>query len=191
VKKFLIIFALILAFMMTLAISGSAMAAGRDDVMFAPAVNLQSPVKAREEIKVVQFTGRNEMVNYDSEAIVPTGDENAGEDAAGQIEGFFTWAALGTYSGMVTFVIFATEALKKIKWLAAIETWVVSYCVALLTMICANIFTQQATVSSLVLSLFNALIISLAANGLYDGITKKKSAKADAAPDPPAGFEKL
>ncbi len=183
-KRLTFILVFVMAMALFFALTSTAMAAGKDALIVE---NVQSPAKAQANV----FT--NEAVNYESEAIIPTGDGVAGEDGGEtpQIDGFYTWAALGTYSGMVTFVIFATEMLKKLKFLAAVKNQIVSYVVALLGLICVTVFTGKATLPGLMLCIFNALIVSLAANGLFDSVTKNVITASKETNEASTGYEKL
>lgn len=191
-KKATLVLIIIMAMTLIFAMTPATMAAGNDamiveNVQSVAVENIQNPVKVQADV----FS--NDTVNYESEAIIPTGDSVAGEESGEtpQIDGFYTWAALGTYSGMVTFVIFATEMLKKLKFLAAVKNQIVSYVVALLGLICVTVFTGKATLPGLMLCIFNALIVSLAANGLFDSVTKNVVSASTETNEASAGYEKL
>ncbi len=192
VKKIIhIIFALVLVLSL-ICITTTAMAAPNDAIN-TPAVSFQSPVKAQTKVLINNVIYDNETANYESEAILPTGDGAAGTEGSDtlQIDGFYTWSALGTYSGIVTFVIFATEMLKKLKFLASVKNQVVSYVIALLTMTCVTVFTGKATISGIVLCVFNALVVSLAANGLYNSVAANTAANNVETVETVGEFEEL
>ena len=81
---------------------------------------------------------------------------------------FFTWSMLGSYSGAILAVTLITQFVKGIGFIDRIPTRFTSWVVAVIVLILAQLFTQQLTVSSGVLTLLNAVVVSLAANGTYD-----------------------
>lgn len=85
---------------------------------------------------------------------------------------FFTWSLLGTYSGAILAVTLITQFVKGIGFIDRVPTRFVSWVVAVIVLIMAQLFTAQLTVSSAVLTLLNAVVVSLAANGTYDACAK-------------------
>ena len=85
---------------------------------------------------------------------------------------FVTWELLGTYAGAMAMVGVITQLTKNIKFISNIPTQLWSYILALASMYAANFFLGQLTLSNAVLILFNAALVSLGANGGYEGITK-------------------
>ena len=81
---------------------------------------------------------------------------------------FFTWGLLSSYSGAILAVTLITQFVKGIGFIDRIPTRFVSWIVAVVVLILAQLFTAQLTVSSAVLTLLNAVVVSLAANGTYD-----------------------
>ena len=81
---------------------------------------------------------------------------------------FFTWGLLGSYSGAILAVTIITQFIKGVGFIKRIPTRFVSWIVAVIVLILAQAFTAQLTVSSAVLTLLNAVVVSLAANGTYD-----------------------
>lgn len=86
---------------------------------------------------------------------------------------FFTWQFLATFAGATAATALITQFVKGM-FPATIPTRLVTYVVALVVIILATFFTGQLTVSSGILSILNAVLITLAANGGYDAITKMK-----------------
>jgi hypothetical protein len=86
---------------------------------------------------------------------------------------FFTWAMLGTYAGAVIAVTLITQLIKEWGALKAIPTRLVSYVTALVILLAAAAFNDALTVADGVLCLFNAVVVSLAANGSFDLVKKK------------------
>ena len=85
---------------------------------------------------------------------------------------FVTWELLGTYAGAMAMVGVITQMTKNIKFVSKIPTQLWSYILALVIMYAANFFLGQLTASNAVLILFNAGLVSLGANGGYEGIAR-------------------
>jgi hypothetical protein len=85
-------------------------------------------------------------------------------------ENFVTWEVLASFGGAVLMTALLTQALKGIKILANVPTRFVSYFLALIILVTSTYFTVGLTVSSAVLMLFNAFIVSFASNGAFDGV---------------------
>ena len=87
---------------------------------------------------------------------------------------FVTWEALGGYAGAVMMVTLITQCLKGTplgKW----SSQLVAYVIAVVLLIGAEIFGgQPVTVQGVTLCLLNAVIVALAANGMYDDAAKGK-----------------
>lgn len=83
---------------------------------------------------------------------------------------FFTWSMLGTYTGAVAATMLFTQLFKEIGFISRIPTRIFSYFVAVIILILATLFSGYLTLSSGVICLFNAIIVSLAANGSFDGV---------------------
>ncbi len=83
---------------------------------------------------------------------------------------FFTWGLLSSYSGAILAVTLITQFIKGVGFIDKIPTRFVSWIVAVIVLILAQLFTQQLTLSSGILTLLNAVVVSLAANGTYDAI---------------------
>lgn len=190
-KKLKLVFALLMTLLLVCVVGTTALAEGQPNAPPGSAYalkedgvnaimerrgNIQGPVKTLEaEAMMNETTCDMTAVNRENESIEPTGDGNAGdEDAAAVV--LYTWTTLGTVSGLVSITVFITQKIKKYKIVQKIGTQVASYIIALITMECVNIFTGQATLSNIVLCVFNAFLISLAANGLYDTVNKNKTA---------------
>ena len=83
---------------------------------------------------------------------------------------FFTWGLLGTYSGAILATTLITQFIKELPGIARIPTRIVSYVIAVVVLILAQLFTKELTWSSAALTLINAVVVSLASNGTYDAI---------------------
>lgn len=86
---------------------------------------------------------------------------------------FFTWQFLATFAGATAATALITQFVKGM-FPTTVPTRLVTYVVALAVIILATFFTGQLTVSSGILSILNAVLITLAANGGYDAISKMK-----------------
>lgn len=85
---------------------------------------------------------------------------------------FVTWELLGTYAGAMAMVGVITQLTKNLKFVSKIPTQLWSYILAVAVMQCANLFLGQLTLSNAVLTLFNAVLVSLGANGGYEGLMR-------------------
>ena len=92
---------------------------------------------------------------------------------------FVTWELLGTYAGAMAMVGLITQLTKNIKFISAIPTQLWSYILALAVMYCASYFLGQLNASNAVLILFNSALVSLGANGGYEGIARAFSKNSE------------
>lgn len=90
------------------------------------------------------------------------------------MEGFFTWATLGTYAGATLATTLVTQLLKGTGFLSRIPTRLFSYIVALLLLLGAGFFGGGLTLDTAALCAVNAAVVSLAANGAFDAAASKK-----------------
>lgn len=81
---------------------------------------------------------------------------------------FFDWNMLGTYAGAVAAVGVLTQITKGIPGISKIPTQAWSYVLALITLLLAMVFGDGFTAEGAVIAIFNAAIVSLAANGSYE-----------------------
>lgn len=94
---------------------------------------------------------------------------------------FFTWEMLGTYAGCTAAVGVITQLIKGLPGVVKIPTQLVSYAIALVIMLCATGFTSGLTPDGVVLTVFNAAVVSLASNGVHTaakrmtGVTETKT----------------
>ena len=87
---------------------------------------------------------------------------------------FFDWTYLGTFAGALAAVILITELIKEVPGVKRIPTQLVSWVLAYLVIILAQVFTHVLSVQSAVLALFNAALVSLSANGGYEAVKRFK-----------------
>ena len=87
---------------------------------------------------------------------------------------FFDWSLLGSYAGAALAVAVLTQITKGIPGIVRIPTQLWSYVLALVTLLLALIFGPGFSASGAVLALFNAALVSLAANGGYAAVERVK-----------------
>jgi hypothetical protein len=85
---------------------------------------------------------------------------------------FFNWEMLGTYAGCTATVGVITQFVKGVGVLNRIPTQIVTYVLALVLMLLASVFTGGVTVEGAVLTVFNAVVVSLASNGGYSAVER-------------------
>ena len=85
---------------------------------------------------------------------------------------FFDWSLLGSYAGAALAVAVLTQITKGIPGIVRIPTQLWSYVLALVTLLLALIFGPGFSASGAVLALFNAALVSLAANGGYAAVER-------------------
>ena len=86
---------------------------------------------------------------------------------------FFTWGMLATYAGCLAATLLLTQLLKGI-WRSSWPTQILSYILALLILIGANLALGTLTINSGMLCVFNAAVVSLAANGTFNNVKEIK-----------------
>lgn len=84
----------------------------------------------------------------------------------------FTWQMLGTYAGCTAAVGLITQFIKGVGGLSRVPTQLVSYVLALVLMMLSAAFLDGITVEGAVLTVFNAVVVSLASNGGYAAIER-------------------
>ena len=87
---------------------------------------------------------------------------------------FVDWTILATYAGAVAMVELLTQVTKDIEGINKIPTQIWSYILSVVTLYCAYYFTGNLDASNAVLILFNGFLVSVASNGVYDGIKRFK-----------------
>lgn len=90
------------------------------------------------------------------------------------MEEFVTWGSLGTYAGCAMMVTLITQFLKQFSFMKNINSQIISYFVAVLILIGSLCFSQSGEAvnpETVILCFVNAVIVALAANGVYDGVT--------------------
>ena len=87
---------------------------------------------------------------------------------------FYTWGMLGTYAGCLAATMIITQFLKPI-WPQKIATQFLSYIIAVVILILANLFIGSLTWETAGISVLNAVVIALAANGGYNDIVEMRN----------------
>jgi len=90
-----------------------------------------------------------------------------------------SWTMLASFTGASTAVAFLTEWCKRFKAIKGFPTQLLSYILACLILYPAMFFTGQLTLEVAVLILFQAVAVSCAANGYYQGYLKLSKKEAD------------
>lgn len=98
------------------------------------------------------------------------------------IDSFFDWSHLATFSGAVAAVVFVVQFLKlpldKIKHM---PTRAIVYTVSFVIQLLAQLFTQQEfSAQTVVLSALNAVLVALAAMALYEQAISEPEEKKNA-----------
>lgn len=94
---------------------------------------------------------------------------------------FFDWNALGSFAGSALAVAVLTQMTKELPLLCRLPTQLWSYLLALATLTLSAVFGADGfDMGGFALSLFNAALTSLAANGGYGAIQRiQKGLEAD------------
>lgn len=81
---------------------------------------------------------------------------------------FLTWDYLLTFGGCVAGTALLTQFLKKTPVLEKLGAQLVSYIIALVILIIAQVATGTIGWQLVALDIFNAAVVSFASNGVYD-----------------------
>lgn len=85
---------------------------------------------------------------------------------------FINWATLGTYGGALTMVMILTQFTKDLNFTKRIPTQIWSYILAMVVLFPAMAFTGELTLNTAFQTLFNGVIVSIAANGGFSAIKR-------------------
>lgn len=97
---------------------------------------------------------------------------------------FFDWTYLGTFAGALAAVALITELIKELPALKKVPTQFVSWALAFVILILAQLFTGTLSAQSAVLCVLNGAMVSLAANGGYAALKRVMGGK-DTSDEPP------
>ena len=89
---------------------------------------------------------------------------------------FFTWSTLAGGGSLLFATTAVTQLFKNTKLFSWLPTRIFSYFVAVLLLICGMCATDAFSWSGFGLCFLNAVLVSLAANGAYDGIATGNNA---------------
>ena len=90
---------------------------------------------------------------------------------------FLTWEFLGTFAGAIIGVGILSQFVKNAGILKRVPTQILSYFLAFIILIFAEFFMAGLTVNFVILTVFNAVVVSLAANGGYSAIRRMTGRK--------------
>lgn len=85
---------------------------------------------------------------------------------------FINWTTLGTYGGALAMVMVLTQFTKDLRFTKKIPTQIWSYILSVIVLLCAIAFTDGLTVNTAVQTLFNGVVVSMAANGGFSVIQR-------------------
>ena len=86
----------------------------------------------------------------------------------------FTWSQLATIAGATVATLLIVQLLKlPIDEVWKIPTRIIVYVISLVILLLAQVFTDGLTVSTGLLTVFNAVIVALAAMGAYEVTFRK------------------
>lgn len=85
---------------------------------------------------------------------------------------FVNWTSLATYGGALALVVTITQFTKNLSYVKSIPTQVWSYILSFVILTCAHAFTTGLDLNVLAQTLFNAVIVSIGANGGYSVIER-------------------
>lgn len=88
---------------------------------------------------------------------------------------FFGWSMLGTYSGAMFAVAILTQLTKNVPFIKKVPTQAWSYILALGVLIGSQAFTAGLNIDAVSLAFVNAGMVSLAANGGYEAVSRLKN----------------
>ena len=91
---------------------------------------------------------------------------------------FFDWSMLDTFAGASMAVAYIVELTKTLPGIQRIPTQLWSYLVALVTLLLAMTFNYGFSIDAVGLAVYNAVLVSLAANGGYEAVKRVKAANA-------------
>lgn len=85
---------------------------------------------------------------------------------------FISWSTLGTYGGALAMVLVLTQFTKDLPFTKKLPTQIWSYILAFVVLILAHAFTTGLSIDIVAQTVFNAVIVSIAANGGFQAVQK-------------------
>ncbi len=89
---------------------------------------------------------------------------------------FVSWGSLGTYGGALAMVMLLTQFSKDLPFTRRIPTQIWSYILAFAVLTASLAFTAGLSASAVGETVFNAVVVSLAANGGHSVLTRSVDA---------------
>jgi len=83
-----------------------------------------------------------------------------------------TWETLVTYGGAVCAVSLVTQLTKRLKFIRELPTQIWSYILALVGLVSTTLFMHGLDMYHSTLCVFNAMLVSIGANGGYNLVKK-------------------
>jgi O-antigen ligase len=90
---------------------------------------------------------------------------------------FVNWGSLGTYGGALAMVMLLTQFTKDLPFTRRIPTQIWSYILAFIVLTASHVFTSGINPAAVGETLFNAVVVSLAANGGQSVLTRAGKVK--------------
>lgn len=88
-----------------------------------------------------------------------------------KLQEFFTWNSLLTSSGATVATSVVTQLIKEAPPLKKIPTRLLSFGIALCILMLALIFDKSLSLGTAAISVINAAVVALAANGMFDAVS--------------------
>ena len=85
---------------------------------------------------------------------------------------FFTWQMISTFAGCALATGIVTQFVKNLSFLQNIPTQWVSYALSVILLFLATLFTGNLTGASAAIIPFNAILVSLSANGAFSAVKR-------------------
>lgn len=92
---------------------------------------------------------------------------------------FFDWAYLGTFAGALAAVALITQMIKNLPGIKHVPTQLMSWILAVVVLLLAQLFGGTLDAQNAVLCLFNGAMVSLAANGGYAALKRVMGGTSD------------
>lgn len=88
-----------------------------------------------------------------------------------KLQEFFTWNSLLTSSGATVATSVVTQLIKEAPLLKKTPTRLLSFGIALCILMLALIFDKSLSLGTAAISVINAAVVALAANGMFDAVS--------------------
>lgn len=85
---------------------------------------------------------------------------------------FFSWQIISTFAGCAAATGIITQFAKNLPFLRNIATQWVSYVISVILLFLATLFTGGLTGASAAIIPFNAILVSLSANGAFSAVKR-------------------